>query len=397
MDTRELFALSIGAIRVNKLRSALTALGIIIGVAAVILLISIGSGLQQYVTKQFENLGTNSIFIVPGKFQFTSGGGPPQSVNKLTFLVVERLEKNKGNLITDVAPFIEITITASNRNKNKITTLEGTKPGYFESLGFTPEKGRTFNAADNSAGRKVAVIGQTIAKELYGVQNPIGKKISLSKKSFTVIGVLKAQGNVGGIDVDNIVAIPINSARVLTGTDQVNSVLVKTVSVQAIPQAKARIERIMLRTLSEDDFSIISQEQLLSSILSILGILTFALGGIAAISLVVGGVGISNIMLVSVTERTREIGLRKAIGARPRDILYQFLIEAVILSLFGGMIGILIGYIGSLAISIFLQTAVPLWAVILGLSFSTVVGIVFGVAPAIRASRLDPIVALRHE
>ena len=218
-----------------------------------------------------------------------------------------------------------------------------------------------------------------------------------SNKSFQVFGVLKPQGNVGGVDIDNQVIIPLKSARKLTGTDQVNSILVRSSSSTMVPQAKEAVERVLRRSLSEDNFSILTQEQLLSSVLQIIGVLTTALGGIAAISLVVGGVGISNIMLVSVTERTREIGLRKAVGAKPRDILKQFLIEAVILSFSGGLIGVGIGYVGSLILGQFLQTAVPLWAVLLGLGFSTSVGVIFGVFPALRASRLEPIVALRHE
>ncbi|KKS03272.1 hypothetical protein A2W45_00195 [Candidatus Curtissbacteria bacterium RIFCSPHIGHO2_12_41_11] len=385
------------ALRINKLRSFLTSLGIIIGVAAIILLISIGSGLQSYISAQFEKLGTNTIFILPGKVQFGPQGGPPRAVNKITFKLAEKLEKEKSEAIIDIAPFIEINITATYRNKSKVTTLAGTRSTYFSIFDIKTESGRPFSEKDNQTSRKVAVIGKTLASDLYSAQDPIGQTISLSKKSFTVIGVLEPQGNVGGVDVDNQAIIPLNSARALTGSDQVNSILVRTTSAQTIPTAKTHVEKILKRTLSEDDFSILTQEQLLSSILQILGVLTFALGGIAAISLIVGGVGISNIMLVSVTERTREIGLRKAVGARSGDILGQFLTEAVILSISGGAIGILIGYLGSLALARFIQTAVPLWAVLLGFGFSSLVGIIFGVAPAIRASRLEPIVALRHE
>lgn len=397
MNLLEVFPLAIEALRANKLRSMLTALGVIIGVASIIMLVSIGSGLSAFVTAQFENVGTNTLFIVPGKVQFGAGGGPPSSVNKLTFGVVRALDRSKGRFITHVSPYIEIYVTASHKNKSQVTLLDGAESNYFDLFSFTVAKGREFTDLDNRSARKVAVIGKTVAEKLYGRADPIGQKIHLSKKPFTVIGVLSPQGSVAGQDIDNIVLIPIQSARVLTGADQVNAILVKTSSPQVIPQAKEQIERVMLRTLTEDDFTIMSQEQLLASILSILSVLTVMLGGIAAISLVVGGVGISNIMLVSVTERTREIGLRKAVGAQPRDILLQFLLEAIILSLLGGLIGVAIGYLGSLAISTFLKTAVPLWAVLLGLGFSTLVGVVFGVFPAVRAARLQPIDALRHE
>ncbi len=397
MDLFEVFRLSQEAIFANKLRSALTALGIIIGVAAIILLISIGSGLQSYVSAQFAKLGSNSIFILPGKVQFGGRGGPPRSINKLTFEIVNRLERQKSQDIETILPVIEISATSSYRSNSKITTLAATKSDYFSISDIRTQNGRLFTEADDRANRKVAVIGQSIAKDLYKTQNPVGQTLLISKKPFHVIGVLEPQGNVAGIDIDNQVLIPLNAGRILTGADQVNEILVRTTSTSTIPQAKAQVEKILSRSLSEDDFTIMTQEQLLSSVTQILSFITIALGGIAAISLIVGGVGISNIMLVSVTERTREIGLRKAVGAKPSDILGQFLIEAVILSLAGGVVGLALGYAGSLAMSALIKTTIPLWSVALALGFSSGVGIVFGVAPAYRASRLDPIVALRYE
>lgn len=397
MNPLEIITSALEAIKINKLRSTLTAIGVIIGVAAIILLISISAGLQNYISEEFEKLGTNSLFIIPGKLEGSFGGGPPRSINKLTFRLVERLEREKHPAIIDVSPFIEIAVTARYRSESKITTIAGSKETYFELAKVKAVEGRLFTSSENKTARRVVVIGPTIAADLYKDTTPIDKEISISGKNFTVIGILEARGNVGGVDADNTLYIPLNSARKLTGADQVNSVVVRTASTETIPQAKEHIEKILNRSLSEDDYTILSQEQLLSTILQILGVLTAALGGIAAISLVVGGVGISNIMLVSVTERTREIGLRKAVGARPRDILTQFLAEAIILSVAGGAIGVLIGYLGSLAISNFIQTAVPFWAVALGLGFSSAVGIIFGVAPAIRAARLEPIEALRHE
>lgn len=397
MNPLEIFTSALEAIKTNKLRSTLTALGVIIGVAAIILLISISAGLQNFISDQFEKLGTNSIFIMPGKLEGSFGGGPPRSVNKLTFRIVERLEREKDSSISEVSPFIEIAVTARYKNESKVTTLEGLKETYFKQAQIKATEGRLFTANENKTSRRVAVIGPSLEKDLYKGTTAVGKDISISGKNFRIIGILEPLGNVGGVDADNTVYIPLNSARKLTGADQVNSILIKTASTEVIPQAKEHVEKILNRSLSEDDYTILSQEQLLSTILQILGVLTAALGGIAAISLIVGGVGISNIMLVSVTERTREIGLRKAVGARPRDILTQFLTEAVILSLSGGAIGVLVGYLGSIVISRFIQTAVPFWAVALGLGFSSAVGIIFGVAPAIRAARLQPIEALRHE
>src|SRR3989338_10310510 len=207
------------ALRINKLRSFLTSLGIIIGVAAIILLISIGSGLQSCISAQFEKLGTNTIFILPGKVQFGPQGGPPRAVNKFTFKLAEKLEKEKSEAIIDIAPFIEINITATYRNKSKVTTLAGTRSTYFSIFDIKTESGRPFSEKDNQTSRKVAVIGKTLASDLYSAQDPIGQTISLSKKSFTVIGVLEPQGNVGGVDVDNQAIIPLNSARALTGSE----------------------------------------------------------------------------------------------------------------------------------------------------------------------------------
>lgn len=360
MNFQETFFSAFEAVKTNKLRSFLTALGVIIGVASIILLISISTGLQNYISGQFEKLGANSIFVIPGKFRPGPQGGPPRAVNKISFDLAEKLDSLKGDQILDVLPLLEIDVTASYKNKSKITTLAGTKNNYFVYSGIGAEKGRIFSEKDNQSSKNVAVIGKTLAKDLFQTQNPIDKKILISKKAFEVVGVLEPQGNVGGVDVDNQVIIPLNSAKKLTGSNQLNSILIRTTSTETIEPAKQKIDKILKKSLSEDDFTILTQEQLLSSILQIISVLTAALGGIAAISLLVGGIGISNIMLVSVTERTREIGLRKAVGARERDILNQFLTEAVILSLTGGAIGILLGYLGSLLLSNFLQTAVPL-------------------------------------
>ncbi|MEN9407520.1 MAG: hypothetical protein RLZZ455_736, partial [Candidatus Parcubacteria bacterium] len=202
MNIFESFRLSLIAIRANKLRSGLTALGIIIGVAAIIMLVSIGSGLSQYVSAQFESVGTNTLFVAPGKLEF-SGGGPPRSVNKLTFTIVKSLQNAVGGPITEVSPYIEIAVTASYRNKSLVTTLAGAEGNYFSLFSFKIDKGRVFTRLDDKRGRKVAVIGSTVAKKLYPGQTPIGKKIYLSKKSFTVIGVLESQGSVAGSDIDN--------------------------------------------------------------------------------------------------------------------------------------------------------------------------------------------------
>src|SRR3989344_8485913 len=254
MNPVELLSVSIEAIKTNKLRSVLTALGVIIGVASIILLISISAGLQGFISSQFEKLGANSLFIIPGKLE-GSFGGPPRTVNKLTFSLVERLEREKSPAIVDVSPFIEIAVTARFKNETKVTTLDGVKKSYFVYSDIRAEKGRVFSEGENEVAKRVAVVGTSLARDLYKANNPIDKTISISNKSFVVIGVLEPQGNVGVVDIDNLVLIPLNSARKLTGTDLVNAVLIRTTSEETIPQAKEQVDKILRRTLGEDDYT----------------------------------------------------------------------------------------------------------------------------------------------
>ena len=232
---------------------------------------------------------------------------------------------------------------------------------------------------------------------MFGTRTAIGQKIDVAGIKYTVIGILKSRGAIFGIDQDNSILVPLTSAQRQFGIDRLNTIYVSVKNSEEVKDIQAKTTQILKKRLSEDEFTVQSQEQTLSTISQITGVLTLALGGISAISLIVGGIGIMNIMLVSVTERTREIGLRKAIGAKPSDIRNQFLIEAITLSGLGGLIGILIGVGLSFVIGRFFTTTVPLWSIALSFGFSMIVGIVFGVAPAIRASRLDPIQALRYE
>lgn len=257
--------------------------------------------------------------------------------------------------------------------------------------------GRWLSKTDLNASAKVAVIGPSLAEKLFGDLEPLGKQISISQRRFEVVGVAEKYGSLLGIDVDNAIYIPITTAQKVIGFDNLMQIMVKVDNKDHITEAQDLVKNYFLRKLTKDDFSVIDQRQILNTINQILGVLTLALGGIAAISLIVGGIGIMNIMLVSVTERTREIGLRKAVGAAPLDILSQFLTEAIILSCGGGIIGVLIGGGLSLILGKFLPTTVTLWSVLLSFGVSATVGIVFGIAPAIRASKLTPVDALRYE
>lgn len=398
IEIDETIALATKSIWRNKARSTLTMLGIIIGVAAVILLVSVGQGLQSYITGQFEDLGTNQIYVLPGQALESFGSGPPNFAgSKLSLKHVDDLSR-LGGPISNAASEDDIPARIRYKGESKISTVAGISGKWMDVINIEIDDGRKIRQSDVDQARNVAVIGQTVVDEFFGASDPLGKELTIGDEKFTVIGVIEEIGSQGiGVDIDNFVAIPITSAQRVFGTDGIQSIIVQAASQEELPEALDLVERYMETQIDADDFSVVDQSSLLDTINNILGVLTAALGGIAAISLVVGGVGIMNIMLVSVTERTREIGLRKAVGAKPQDILNQFLVEAIVLSVAGGGIGIGIGWGGALIINNFFPAVVTLWAVSLAFGVSAGVGIIFGVAPAIRASKLDPIDALRYE
>jgi len=397
IDITQTVELATRSIWANKARSSLTMLGIIIGVSAVILLTSVGQGLQNYISGQFESLGSNQIYVLPGKIEGFTQGPPNLSGSKLTLEHVDDLSR-MGGAIKNAAAESDVPSSIRYRNESAYTTTGGVSSQYFDVMNINISKGRRIIGSDIDAVRNVAVLGQSIVEDLFGPSDPIGKEITIANEKFTVVGVIDKLGTQSiGLDIDNFVIIPISTSLRIFNNENVQSIVVQANSQEELEEAMELTERYLSKYLDEDDFSVVDQSSLLETINNILGVLTAALGGIAAISLVVGGVGIMNIMLVSVTERTREIGLRKAVGAKPSDILNQFLVEAITLSLVGGGIGILIGWGGSIIINQFFPAVVTLWAVALAFGVSAIVGIIFGVAPAIRASKLDPIEALRYE
>jgi len=390
----------------NKGRTILTSLGIIIGVTSVIMLMSIGQGLQSYITEQFEKLGSNMIIILPGNMiseegQFQNDDRQMLSEDKadLDLRDVRNIKKIDG--IKTVAPMTVLTDTVSYGQESITVSIFGCTYQYGEITNVTPEEGfgRFFTSLEDEKNTKVAVIGHQTAEDLFGNLNPLNKTFNIGNKKFKVIGISPEMGGGGGMgpDLDNQVYIPLEIGLDLADTDTISSIYAKAKSKEEIPAIKKEIKNLLLEKYDEGSFSVTDQSQVLESINSILGVLTAGLSGIAAISLVVGGIGIMNIMLVTVSERTKEIGLRKALGATPKNIMIQFLLESVILSLIGGGIGIALGALGTFAISQFFPAKITLTSILISSSVAATVGIIFGVTPARKAAKLEPIDALRYE
>lgn len=396
MDILEIARSAISTILANRLRSALTILGIVIGVTSVILLVSLVSGLNTFITSQIQGLGSNLLFVTPGRIGGSRSPGGIQA-NRLVLQDATNL-KNGLTGLAQVSPVVQRTTTLKFANKTDYgVAIFGVEANYPKLINIQITSGRFFNSSEAAGGKKVAVIGATVKNNLFGEGLGLNQLVTVAGLKYQVVGVAASRGSTFGIDQDNTIIIPLPAAQRQFGLDRLNTIYISANDPTAVKEVQSKATTVLKKRLSEDEFSILTQEQTLSTISQITGVLTAALGGIAAISLVVGGIGIMNIMLVSVTERTREIGLRKALGATGSDIRNQFLIESITLSGIGGIIGILLGATLSLIIGRFLTTTIPFWSVALSFGFSTLVGIIFGVAPAIRASRLDPIQALRYE
>jgi putative ABC transport system permease protein len=400
MNFWELIKVAFQALKANKTRALLTMMGIIIGVAAVILLVSIGSGLKTYIAKQLEGLGWSQVVVMAGELGLGEGHqGPPgagMAASKLTLEHVQRIER-KAETAKRVAGYTENSATMKFGQKTHTTQVAGTSWEHLEMRRESVKEGAFFTREEQERGKRVAVLGNTVAEELFATQDPIGKRITIADSPYRVLGVLEEKGAVAGIDIDDQVFIPVTTALRQFDMENLITIFVESRTPETVSQTVEEVEKILGEELEEDEFSVLEAKDLLSTVTSILGALTAALGGIAAISLVVGGIGIMNIMLVSVTERTHEIGLRKAVGATPTTIMAQFLIEAVILSVGGGLLGIFLGAAGSLVLHQFMPTSITFWSVATASLVSAAIGIFFGVGPATKAARLNPIDALRYE
>lgn len=407
MNIFENLRIALRALSANKLRSGLTMLGIIIGVAAVVALMAVGEGATSGITSQVEGMGTNLITVSTARnFQSTSG-----QAQTLYYIDYEAIEKAVGSQ-ADIAPYYQGSANVINGDRQSDYAITGIIPSYASVNEYTIARGRFINDQDNIAKARVVVLGSTTATDLFSGLNPIGREIQINGISFTVVGVLKSKGSSGFISQDDVVLIPLETGynrifggRAVSGGNALLSGI--TLSAHESTQVDAIMSSVEFTLRREHDltlhddliFSISSQTQMLSSLSSITSTLTTLLAAIAGISLLVGGIGIMNITLVSVRERTKEIGLRKAVGARRNVILFQFLAETLTLSIFGGLLGILLGAGIAWAVSLtgLLSAAVTFNAVILAFGMAALVGLFFGIYPAYQAAGLRPIEALRYE
>ena len=406
MPVIEIVLVALGALRANKLRSLLTMLGIVIGVAAVIAMVALGSGAQKSIQDRISALGTTLLTVSPGQI-FGRGVSSASDRARLYLKDADALLK-QGTMITGVQPEMsgqyQVQFGAANTN----TQVVGTTANYMLVRKYELANGRMFTEAEDKGRQRVAVIGPAVVTNL-GLDSPdaiVGEYVRIKGLQFQIIGVFKSKGQSNPFsNPDEQVLVPITTARFrLIGNDRLRSISVLAKSEEQIPEAMADIQRILrhahrVRPGKDNDFSIRNQADFLSTFAETTQVFSFLLAGIAAVSLLVGGIGIMNIMLVSVTERTREIGVRKALGATKINILLQFLIEAVVLCLLGGLVGVILGTTGALTLSNLANwnTEISTGSIVLAFGFSALVGVLFGVWPARRAASLDPIQALRYE
>ena len=400
----ETILLALRQIRRNVMRSSLTILGIVIGVSAVITMVTLGGGATAKVTSDIAKLGTNLLLVRPGQ-GFRGPGGTRSTEDMFAVGDAEAIGRDISGL-SGVAPMASQGTQAIYGNQNWSTTVTGSTNDYLEVRNWQLEKGRQFTGGELRAGKAVCILGATVRKELFGGLDPLGTTIRLEKLACQVIGVLESKGESSfGTDQDDFVLIPLRTLqRRIAGNTDVSAIYVSAQDGVSTKKVEQDIERLMrerrhISSADEDNFHVRDMQELVSTMTGTTRVLTGLLGAVAAVSLLVGGIGIMNIMLVSVTERTREIGIRLAIGALERDVLIQFLVEAVVLSSSGGLIGVLLGILGAIVGARFL--GVPFvfdpGIVVISFAVSGAVGVLFGYFPARRAGQLDPIEALRHE
>ena len=403
---RESIIIALEGLKSNKLRSVLTMLGIIIGVGAVIAMVSIGMGVQQKVQSSIASLGSNLLIVMPGS------NAPPGTVRlaagsniTLTNQDAKAIQKQVGG-INFVLPAVSSQYQVIHGNQNWKTSVQGTTTDFLAVRNYVLSAGSFFSSRDDDSRARVAVLGQTVATNLFGVASPVGKMIRINKAPFRVVGVLASKGQSSmGQDQDDLVIVPLATAQDrLMGISYLNNISIQAKNSEVIDKVQEAVTSLLrtrhrLAATVENDFTVRNMTALMATMTETTGTITVLLGNIAAISLLVGGIGIMNIMLVSVTERTREIGIRKALGATFNNVLMQFVIEAIAISVTGGLFGIFVGVAGARIISLVAgwNTVIAWWAIVGAFGVSVLIGLFFGIYPARKAALLDPIEALRYE
>jgi len=409
----ENFKIALRALRANKMRSVLTMLGIVIGVSTVVALLSIGKGATASITSEIQSSGSNLLTVSPGRSQFgPGGGGASQQQSHLYYTDYELLARGIEDNITSIVPTYESSYIVKYGDESFSVNVTGVTQQYQDVRSYDVASGRFITDGDNKSQSKVAVLGSQTAEDLFGGLSPIGKTISINGIKFEVVGVLESKGSSGLGSSDDAVFIPLDtgydkvfgSTANYNGKKTVNNIIVSVKTTDLMDTVSAQMEYMLrrshkLETADESDFNIMNQTDTLDTLSSITNTLTIFLGAIAGISLLVGGIGVMNIMLVSVTERTKEIGLRKAVGATRNQILIQFLFESVTLSLLGGLIGILFGVGIALLFSAtgLISSVITVDSILIAFFFTLAIGLFFGIYPAFRAANLHPMVALRYE
>jgi putative ABC transport system permease protein len=390
----EAWRVALDALRANRLRSVLTMLGVVIGVAAVVALVAIGTGTKQQIEQQVEGLGSNLLLVVPGRLE--AGAAPTASTMTMDDVdAVTRVVGDRDRVAVTISSGETVRAGSQSAYASMQGVLETTPTVFVRRL----DRGAYLTRTDVTTGRRVAVLGAGVSSTLFGDRDPIGRQITIGGVRFRVIGTFERLGQSLGVDRDSEVHVPVTAAQRLLGTDRIDGLAIRAPDRERIGALSTAVVAALTDRHPDTDFSAVTQEQILGVLGDILGVLTGVLAAIAGISLLVGGVGVSNIMLVSVRERTKEIGLRKAVGARPRDIGVQFLLEAVLLTTIGGVLGMALGISAALIVDRLspVPAAITWWSLALAFGVSAAVGIIFGVVPAQRAGRLDPVVALRTE
>ncbi len=408
IDSKTILKIAVNSLKINKMRSALTSLGIIIGVSAVIIMLAVGTGAREKIAKDMDSMGSNLLMI---RSASAKSGGVRMGMGTrptLTLKDAQAIEKKVSGILA-IAPYSAESKQLTFGNQNWSTSVGGTTASYLFIRNYEIQDGRNFVPEDIQNTAKVAIIGQTVATELFGDLNPIHKTIRVGNVPFRVIGILKTKGQSGmGHDQDDLIFIPITTAqKKVFGTSfpgTVNMITVKAQDSEILNQTQQEIEELLIHRHNigkhqDNDFEIRNLAEMQETIKSSAMAMSVLLGAIALVSLIVGGIGIMNIMLVSVTERTKEIGIRMAIGAKASDIRFQFLIESILLSIIGGVIGIIVGVLGTGIVSLTgaMPVSVSAFSILLSLGFSAIVGVGFGYYPAYKASLLNPIDALRYE